>query len=172
MASEKSNGLIDQKGNDDVRKALEKNDGSILKKTIAKRKSGSEEHELAQKKLRILLVYEESALASTVASYIGISGHDAKVSKDSDDALEIYKAGGIDIVMINLNWPRMDGLETRNRLLKIDPKVRIIINTGALLGQRELEMMKGIVILEKPFSLDDLKKKINEVLQLNKQALG
>ena len=47
-----------------------------------------------------------------------------------DDALERLRAGGIDILLLDLNLPGSRGVETVSRVRAVNPKIPIIVVTG------------------------------------------
>jgi CheY-like chemotaxis protein len=49
-----------------------------------------------------------------------------------EEALEIFRGGGIDLVMADLNMPRMDGNELARRMKDLAPEVPILLMSGCV----------------------------------------
>lgn len=49
---------------------------------------------------------------------------------NGDEALAMIKKGPIDIVIMDIKMPRMDGIETMRKLKTIKPDVKILVTSG------------------------------------------
>ncbi len=84
------------------------------------------------------------------------------------DALELYEKHGkeISLVILDLMMPVMDGRECLRALLKMDPKVRVLVASGALKPEVEGDLKeageKGTI--GKPFGMPQLLTTIRDVL--------
>lgn len=86
---------------------------------------------------------------------------------DGIEGLNIYREhkGEIDLVILDLNMPKMSGKETLSQLLLIDPNVKVIISTGYI-TESEKEEVEGVAgFVEKPFDINKLLKMISEALK-------
>ncbi len=88
------------------------------------------------------------------------AGYQVFLAEDGQEAVDRYEAaaGSIDLVVVDLTMPRLDGAATFRRLRSIDPDVRVLLTSGfseqditAGLPSRGLEGF-----LQKPFTPDQL----------------
>ncbi len=92
---------------------------------------------------------------------------------NGEAALESYKKNKPDILLLDINMPKMNGLELAKEIRKKDKHTRIIILTAhlerdKLLFAAELNLTK---YLPKPISRNELKNALNEaILQIKEEA--
>jgi CheY-like chemotaxis protein len=88
-------------------------------------------------------------------------------AKDGQEAIDIFKANRIDLVLMDLQLPVMDGYTATREIKKIDPKIPIIAQTAHVMsGEREKCIEAGCDdYLAKPIRLqiliDTLSKYLN-----------
>ncbi|MCP4670021.1 MAG: response regulator, partial [Desulfobacula sp.] len=86
------------------------------------------------------------------------------------EALKIYKdkKDSINLVILDMIMPEMNGLETFIELKKIDPDIKVLLSTGYSIDEKAQEMLKngckGYIL--KPYSVIDFSYKLREVLEL------
>ena len=83
------------------------------------------------KKMKLLIVDDEPALCKTLADRLtvlyGIHPH---ICHNGTDALEKVKAENYDVVVLDIEMPGMDGMETLKRIKEISPKTQVVMFTG------------------------------------------
>lgn len=95
---------------------------------------------------------------------------DVKIIEAADgvEALELFKKGGIDIVITDWNMPNMSGLDLVKALRALDPakKVPIIMLTSEATAEKVKEaVLAGVSnYISKPFTPELFKQKIGPVL--------
>jgi len=116
----------------------------------------------------ILIIDDEQAVAKTIRDMICGYGFTVTICYSGRDALEIYRTGWdkIDIVIIDMVMPEMDGRETYFKLKEINQNVFTIISSGfALTKEIELTLKAGAnAFLQKPYNQQDLIDQIDRVL--------
>lgn len=120
-----------------------------------------------------MVVDDEEGVRNVARSMLQLSGFNVITSCDGLDALEKLSAitsetsKNPDIILLDLTMPHMDGSETFRKIIELSPESRIILMSG----YSEYDVSKkfadaGIAgFLQKPFQLQDLRKKISEVLK-------
>ena len=97
------------------------------------------------------------------------SGYQVLKARGGHQALDIFRhhLNEIDLVILDMIMPGMNGAETYDQLKELDPSVKVILTSGySLDGQAERLFAKGCNgFLQKPFSIDSLSQKISEVMQ-------
>jgi len=66
--------------------------------------------------LRVLVVEDEPDTAASMAWLLGLWGHEARVARDGETALECLRNGCPDVVLLDLGLPGMGGREVAARL--------------------------------------------------------
>jgi CheY-like chemotaxis protein len=95
---------------------------------------------------------------------IALRGFDFDVlsAANGNEALEIYRLGGIDLVLMDVQMPVLDGPKTLARLKEINPEV-VCCFMSAHIGRYEFDEIMGlgaIGFLQKPFHLEELRQMI------------
>jgi DNA-binding NarL/FixJ family response regulator len=90
------------------------------------------------------------------------------MAKSGKEALDLYKdcTDQIDLVILDMIMPGMNGRETFERLKKIDPDTKVLVSTGySIDGEvREILDRGGNGFLPKPYGMNVLSQKVREVL--------
>ncbi len=119
-----------------------------------------EEH-LPSRPLEILLVDDEGLIRGTVANLLEVLGHRPQVATSGLEALRRLSAGlRVDLIMLDLNMPGMDGVETLQRIRILRPDQPVLIATG-FADERipgVLQRFPEVRILKKPFGISDLQR--------------
>jgi DNA-binding NtrC family response regulator len=108
----------------------------------------------------ILVVDDEVLLRTLLVRGLNEGGFRAIVARNGQEALNLFAARQqeIALVLLDVRMPGMDGLETLERLKRIDPDVRCCFMSGDLGGRSvgQLEATGALHLFAKPFLLDDL----------------
>jgi PAS domain S-box-containing protein len=119
---------------------------------------------LEERKGKILVVDDEECVRSLAAEYVQYLGFEAIEAGDGNEALKLYQrhADDIDLIILDLAMPNMDGVTAFLELKKIRPDVRVIISSGnneqAVAEQFKQE--KPDCFIRKPFQLKELESMI------------
>lgn len=79
------------------------------------------------KSLRVLFVEDEENISRLLKGAIGDSFHSFTIAKDGKDGLEKFIQIAPDIVITDINMPRMNGLDMADEIKKINSNIPIII---------------------------------------------
>lgn len=80
---------------------------------------------------KILLVDDEAHIRKFVSLILKQIGQPViKEAVNGEDALAAYQADKPDMVLLDVNMPRMDGMETLRKLKQIDPDCVVIMLTS------------------------------------------
>jgi DNA-binding NtrC family response regulator len=92
--------------------------------------------------------------------------HDIYTAPDGQTALNIIKERKIHLITLDLNMPKLSGIETLKEIRKIDREVPIIIITGYGTQKDEEEaLLYGVKdFIAKPFNTSTLINVISEIL--------
>ncbi|MCX7635092.1 MAG: response regulator, partial [Syntrophales bacterium] len=130
--------------------------------------SATEGEEILKGKGTILVVDDEEIIATVTTEMLSQLGYRTMMAHSGPEALEIYTRhrGEIDLVIMDMIMPGMNGGETIERLRSLNPTVPIVLSSGySMNGMAKEVMAKGVqAFLQKPFRLDTLSRTIQEIL--------
>jgi len=116
----------------------------------------------------ILLVDDEEVIIDVGSEILEVLGYKVSVARSGREAIEIYKEkqDEIDMVILDMIMPEMDGGETFKVLKSIDPGVKVILSSGYSADARSTRMMEQgcCGFIQKPYSVNALSQKVKEVL--------
>lgn len=117
---------------------------------------------------RVLFVDDEILQTKAMSRLLGHLGYEVKALTDPVEALQTFRRNpaAFDLVILDQTMPRMTGGELATELLKLRPKLPIILCTGFSEGLTEDQAAAlGIrAFLWKPFSLGEIAAVIRQVL--------
>ena len=117
------------------------------------------------KKYSLLYAEDESNIQGEMAKYFESYFQTVYTASDGHETLELYKRHLPDVVILDINMPKINGLEVARRIRKEHSTTRIIMLTAysekeLLLQATEIDMSKYLV---KPVSPYDLKQALDKV---------
>jgi len=116
---------------------------------------------------KILVVDDEDSLRMTVKLRLQTADFDVQVAQDGEEALEILKKGPIDLVLLDINMPKMDGIETLGHITRDYPWTEIIMLTGFADFSTAIECLKKGAkdYLVKPIEMTELVTRVKATLR-------
>ena len=122
----------------------------------------------------VLLVDDEAPFVETLAKRIASRDIKVDTALSGNEAIEKLKgngAAGIDVVILDVKMPGMDGLETLQEIKHMHPNIEVIMLTGHATVESAIDGMKGGAYdyLMKPCEMELLLLKINKAV-LKKRA--
>ncbi|MFI6288091.1 response regulator transcription factor [Streptomyces sp. NPDC051018] len=123
---------------------------------------------------RILVVDDEPAVREALQRSLAFEGYSTEVAVDGLDALERADAYRPDLIVLDIQMPRMDGLTAARRLRGSGSTVPILMLTARdTVGDRVTGLDAGADdYLVKPFELDELFARIRALLRRSSYAAG
>lgn len=117
---------------------------------------------------RILLVDGDRPVAGLEKQMLERLGYSVTIAYSSLDALNLFESApySVDLVMTDMNMPRMSGEKLAGKLMAIRPGIPVILCTGFSdrLDPLKLEQMGIRGFLVKPVNKPELARKIRTVL--------
>jgi DNA-binding response OmpR family regulator len=83
----------------------------------------------------IMLVEDDSLMGKAVHTALGEAGYGVQWAKSGEEALDMLKAGGIDLVMLDIMLPGMDGYEVLKQIKANDQWSHLPVIMLSNLGQ-------------------------------------
>jgi DNA-binding response OmpR family regulator len=115
----------------------------------------------------ILLVDDETAITDNLAPFLGRSGFAVTVARDGEEALQKIAARPVDLLVLDVLMPRLDGREVLRRLRQGGNWTPIILLTQVgEASERAMALEEGSDdYLNKPFDPHELVARIRAVLR-------
>ncbi len=120
-----------------------------------------------QETIRVLVVDDEEPLRRLLKKELERKGFSVEVASDGGEALTILKDNVLDVLLLDIVMPGIDGIELMSRL-KADPASPVIVVlTGRATVETAVEAMKNGAYdyLSKPYKLDELVIVINRAFE-------
>ncbi len=115
---------------------------------------------------RVLVVEDDQAIRETVAFNLQRDGHEVLTAPDGIAGLEMARAEGPDLVVLDVMLPRMSGLDVC-RILREETPVPILMLTAR---DAEADVVQGLDLgadeyVTKPFSMRELRARVTSLLR-------
>jgi DNA-binding NtrC family response regulator len=117
-------------------------------------------HELARKR-RIVIIDDDPDFAGLLTALVGSAGHDVMVKLDSS-ASHTYELRDDDIVFLDMQMPRVSGIQVLEQLARQNAKSAIVLMSGSDRHLHEAEKivknldLQFLGVLHKPFQFPDV----------------
>ncbi len=113
----------------------------------------------------VMLVDDEVPFVDTMTKRLGKRDLDIVTAYSGHEALEKLKANEkVDVIILDVKMPGMDGIETLREIKKAHPLVEVIMLTGHATVETGIEGMKlgAFDYLMKPCDIEQLMAKVQE----------
>ncbi|WP_444919363.1 PAS domain S-box protein [Microbulbifer sp. CnH-101-G] len=122
----------------------------------------------ANRQLRIMVVDDEAIVRSYSKTLFEMNGHSVSTFASAEQAITYYRQHyeQVDLVILDMIMPGMDGQELFAFLRRINPEVKALLSTGFSVDSKVQEVIADGVLdcIQKPFTYDRLSKKIEELI--------
>ena len=114
----------------------------------------------------ILVVDDEPGILDIGKQFLQRHGYRVITATNGEEALHNYRQHAVDLVILDIGLPGMDGINCLHALISIDRNVKVIISSGySSDGDKEDALKLGAVsFLKKPYT-------IHELLRITKKTL-
>jgi DNA-binding NtrC family response regulator len=118
----------------------------------------------------ILVVDDDNTLLKFFKIHLNKFFSKVIVVKNAKEAIDTLAEKEIDLVISDIRMPRMDGLQLMKRIRKHDPAIPILLISGALLSEDQVDKTdEADGYLRKPFQVDELHNFINRGMEIREQ---
>ncbi|MGB7926350.1 MAG: PAS domain S-box protein [Pyrinomonadaceae bacterium] len=131
--------------------------------------------EMPQGRETVLLVEDEPLVRRLAARVLREQGYTVLEASNGEEALRVaheHAAGEIHLLLTDVVMPRMSGREVAEHLALIRPRMLVLYTSGYTENSivHHGVMEDGVAFLQKPFTPDDLARKVREVLDATHQS--
>ncbi|HDM8207772.1 hybrid sensor histidine kinase/response regulator [Vibrio campbellii] len=106
----------------------------------------------------VLIVDDKEVQRALVQMYLNQLGVNSLQANNGENAVEVFKANHVDLILMDVQMPVMNGFDASQRIKELSPQTPIIALSGES-GERELDMINKLMDgrLEKPTTLNALR---------------
>ena len=116
----------------------------------------------------ILLAEDHEGVRDMSREMLARLGYQVLLAADGEEAVRMVEAhrDRIDLVVLDVVLPKLNGPEAYARICAVKPDVPVIITTGYTAEAPQLNDVtgKGVAVLQKPYSPDDLARNVRQAL--------
>ncbi len=114
--------------------------------------------------VKILIVDDEEGIRNSLCAFLKMEDYKVATAEDGQVALDKVRAEKYNIILMDVNMPVLDGLDTLREIKKIDFSTQVIIMTAYSTFEKTMKALEygATDYIMKPF--DDL----NDILRLVK----
>ncbi len=118
-------------------------------------------------KRRILVVEDDAHLADGLRINLELEGYDPVLAPSAEEALEIWRRGGIELVLLDVMLPGMNGFQFCRLVREEGDRVPILFLTARTAGEDRIKGLDegGDDYIAKPFDLNELLARIKSLFR-------
>jgi len=117
------------------------------------------------RKPRVLLVDDDASVRESLGLALESENFGIIPASNSQEALEKYFEGSIDLVLLDLNMPENAGWDTFERLTALNPYLAIIVVTQRLDQRDQTAVAGAAALVGKPLNVPSLVQIMNRLLE-------
>lgn len=117
--------------------------------------------------MKLLVVEDEEMLLNVISKGLKRCGYAVDQAEDGETALELFKTNEYDLIVLDLNLPKLDGMEVLRRIREANSSVKVLIlSARSDIEDRILGLDDGANdYLVKPFDFLELEARIRCLLR-------
>jgi two-component system response regulator (stage 0 sporulation protein F) len=124
---------------------------------------------------KIMVVDDEAGIRRLLFDVLSSEGFTVSLAKDGQDSLNQMKNHRFDLLITDINMPRLDGIELLKKMKRAGRKERVIIMTGrSSVDHKRLgkEILPVFTKLHKPFHMNKFKEVVSLALAPQRKRKG
>ena len=118
----------------------------------------------------ILIVDDEKNILDLYNQELRDEGYSTLLAQNGKECLEIIKNEALDLIVLDIRMPKMDGLEAIGNIIDINNKIPIIINSAYSNYKEDFMSWAADAYVVKSYNLDELKNTIKDILLKKKTS--
>ena len=123
----------------------------------------------------ILVLDDEADVRKLVAAMLASNGYQVVTADNGDNAIKAFRKSKhpIDLLLLDVVSPGLSGPMVADRIAEMQPGLRVLFMSGydnTNVVQRYV-VEKGYALLPKPFTMEQLSRKVREVLEATRKPV-
>jgi two-component system, NtrC family, response regulator AtoC len=117
----------------------------------------------------ILVIEDNEDLSFTISKVLQKEGYRVFAAKSGEEGLPMLRKELVDLILLDLKLPKMNGIEVLSRVKEMDSDLAVIMMTASTDVKPAIEAMKtgALDYLMKPFELEELKLVVKKALEMH-----
>jgi two-component system cell cycle sensor histidine kinase/response regulator CckA len=113
---------------------------------------------------RVLIVDDERVVRRALQRILERDGHQVTLAECGQEAIDLYAAHwrDLDVVVLDVMMPDVDGREVLHRMREMNPDVRAILSSGFTAESDPSLSVAGTWVLQKPYTPDQVRTALAE----------
>jgi two-component system response regulator PilR (NtrC family) len=118
----------------------------------------------------ILVVDDEKSMREILQIFLANEGYNISLANNGKSATEAVKKDIFDLVITDMNMPKVDGMELLKNIKEITPDTVVVFITAFGTTESAVEAMKhgAYDYIQKPFQMDDIRLVVKNALERQK----
>lgn len=119
--------------------------------------------------MKLLLVEDEEILSKVIGKGLKKCGYAVDHAYDGEEALELFEINSYNLIILDLNIPKIDGIEVLKTIRKTNKDINVIILSARCDVEQKIEGLDSGAndYLTKPFDFGELDARIRCLLRRN-----
>ncbi len=107
---------------------------------------------------RVLVVDDDPGMLDTLSDVLTAAGYETAMAASGSEAIDKAQGTMFDVIIMDIQMPGLNGVQTLHALRAVDPHVTVIMMTAYTRDElvAESERTTGYAVLSKPLDLDRL----------------
>lgn len=117
---------------------------------------------------KILIVDDQYGIRLLLSEVFKKEGYQTFIAAEGGEALTIVEDNKIDIAILDMKMPKMNGIEILKCIKETDRSIKVIMMTayGEIENINEAKKHGILKLFFKPFDIEHLKSTVNEILRV------
>ncbi len=120
-----------------------------------------------QVSMTVLVVDDDAHIRSSIGKFLIARGHTVIEAADGEKGVEVVESQAVDIVIVDVKMPKMDGFEVLRRVRSVSPETEVIVITGVKEAENAFRALRegAFDFFNKPFKVEDLNAAIQRTMR-------
>lgn len=118
---------------------------------------------------KILVVDDEASIRDFLSIMLKKKGYDVLCAEDGAQGLDLFSNNSVDLIISDLQMPKMTGLELLGEVVKVQPSLPFLVITafGSLESAVEAMKLGAYDYITKPFNIDEIQIGVAKALEVS-----
>ena len=116
---------------------------------------------------RLLVIDDEQSMREWLTIALSQDGFEVESAGSGEEGLKVLERTPVDLALVDLRMPGLDGLETLRRIKQLDEGVSVVIMTAYATAETAVQALKegAYDYIIKPFKVDELRHLVQKALE-------